>query len=35
VASRRHSRTAEPVGQQAAAAVTSTSKSAVSRRFVK
>jgi putative transposase len=35
VATRRHARTAEPVGEQVAAAAKSTSKSAVSRRFVR
>lgn len=35
VASRRHARVAEPVGEQATKAAKSTSKSAVSRRFVK
>jgi putative transposase len=35
VATRRHTRTAEPVGEQVAAEAKSTSKSAVSRRFVK
>jgi putative transposase len=34
VATRRHARTAEPVGGQVAAAATSTSRSAISRRFV-
>jgi transposase-like protein len=34
VASRRHARAAEPVGAQVAAAASSVSKSAVSRRFV-
>ena len=35
VATRRHARTSEPVGQQVAAAQKSVSKSAVSRRFVR
>jgi hypothetical protein len=35
VATRRHVRTAEPVGEQVAEAAKSMSKSAVSRRFVK
>lgn len=35
VASRRHARVAEPVGEQVAGAARSTSRSAVSRRFVK
>jgi hypothetical protein len=35
VASRRHARVGEPVGEQAAKTAKSTSKSAVSRRFVK
>jgi transposase-like protein len=35
VATRRHARVAEPVGEQATRAATSTSRSAVSRRFVK
>lgn len=35
VATRRHARTAEPVGEQAVSTQKSTSKSAVSRRFVK
>jgi putative transposase len=35
VATRRHARTAEPVGAQVTAEARSTSKSAVSRRFVK
>ena len=35
VASRRHARVAEPVGEQVSGAAKSTSKSAVSRRFVK
>jgi putative transposase len=35
VASRRHARAAEPVGEQVVAAAKSTSRSAVSRRFVK
>jgi putative transposase len=34
VATRRHARTAEPVGGQVAAAATSTSRSVISRRFV-
>jgi hypothetical protein len=34
VATRRHARAAEPVGGQVAAAASSTSKSAISRRFV-
>jgi transposase-like protein len=35
VATRRHARTAEPVGEQVSGTAKSTSKSAVSRRFVK
>ena len=35
VATRRHARVAEPVGEQACAAAKSTSKSAISRRFIK
>jgi putative transposase len=35
VATRRHTRTAEPVGEKVSAAQKSTSKSAISRRFVK
>lgn len=35
VATRRHARVAEPIGEQACAAATSTSKSAISRRFIK
>jgi putative transposase len=35
VATRRHARTAEPVGEQVAGAQKSTSRSAISRRFVK
>lgn len=35
VATRRHARVAEPVGERATKAATSTSRSAVSRRFVK
>jgi transposase-like protein len=35
VATRRHARTAEPVGEQVTGAQKSTSKSAISRRFVK
>jgi len=35
VATRRHARVAEPVGEQVAGAAKSTSRSAVSRRFVK
>jgi putative transposase len=35
VATRRHARAAEPVGERVAEAATSTSRSAVSRRFVK
>ena len=35
VATRRHARTAEPVGEKVSAAQKSTSKSAISRRFVK
>jgi len=35
VASRRHARVAEPVGEQVAAAAKSNSRSAVSRRFIK
>jgi Transposase, Mutator family len=35
VATRRHTRTAEPIGEQIAAASKSTSRSAISRRFVR
>lgn len=35
LATRRHARAAEPVGEQATQAMTSTSKSAVSRRFIR
>ncbi len=35
VATRRHARTGEPVGEQVTGAQTSTSKSAISRRFVR
>src|SRR6187200_3711445 len=35
VATRRHARTAEPVGEQVSGAQKATSRSAISRRFVK